>query len=387
MRPKRLAAWGAAGAAAVLLGYCALRPDMVPVEVATAQVGPLVVTVGDLGITRARHRHLVTAPTAGRVNRIELEVGDSLPAGTVVARIAPIALDARARDQARAALEAARDLERVAQAAVGQARTALEQARVDRERAERLIPTGGIAPAEVERLHRVERDRAAVLDAAEARHRAAAHDVEAARAVWAGGGDGGTVAVTCPLGGVVLAIPERSARTVAQGEPLIEVGDPADLEVVVDLLSTDAVRVQPGARVLVTGWGGAATLTGRVTRVEPGGFTKVSALGVEEQRVNVVAALDSIPAGLGHQFRVDLRVILWEGDSVLAVPSSALFRRGEGWAVYRIERGRAQERPVVVGQESASLSEIVSGLARGDLVIRHPTDQIEDGVRVRPAER
>jgi HlyD family secretion protein len=179
---------------------------------------------------------------------------------------------------------------------------------------------------------------------------------------------------------------------VAPGEPLLEVGDPGDLEVVVDLLSADAVRVGVGAPIRVTGWGGSGTLTGQVTRVDPAGFTKVSALGVEEQRVNVVGALDSVPASLGHRFRVDVRVVLWAADSVLAVPSSALFRRGDQWAVYRIENGRARERPVTVGHESASDSEILEGLAPGDLVIRHPSDRIRDGVRIRamtirPADR
>ena len=389
--PRRALTWGIAGGLAALLAWRALRPEVLQVDAAGAAHGPLMVTVGDQGETRARHRHVVTAPSAGRVERIALEVGDRVLPGTVVARLAPVSLDARGREQARAALDAARDLERVAAAVVEEARAALEQARADRQRAERLLSGGGIAPAEVERLALIERGSAEEVTAAEARHRAAVHDVEAARSLLESD-DSRTVPVVCPLGGVVLGVPEPSARTVAPGEPLLEVGDPRDLEVVVDLLSADAVRVEVGAPMRVTGWGGSGTLTGRIVRVDPAGFTKVSALGVEEQRVNVVGALDSVPASLGHRFRVDVRVVLWAADSVLAVPSSALFRRGDQWAVYRIENGRARERPVTVGHESASDSEILTGLAPGDLVIRHPSDRIRDGVRIRamtirPADR
>ncbi|HEX9165704.1 MAG TPA: HlyD family efflux transporter periplasmic adaptor subunit, partial [Gemmatimonadales bacterium] len=241
----------------------------------------------------------------------------------------------------------------------------------------------GIAPAEAERLALIERGRADQVTAAEARQRAAAHDVEAARSLLESGESGRTVPVICPLGGVVLAVPEQSARTVAPGEPLLEVGDPSDLEVVVELLSADAVLVTVGAPMQVTGWGGAGTLTGRVTRVDPAGFTKVSALGVEEQRVNVVGVLDSMPVPLGHRFRVVVRVVLWSGDGVLSVPSSALFRRGGQWAVYLIENGRARERAVQVGHESSTDSEILEGLSPGDVVVRHPSDRIREGVRVR----
>jgi HlyD family secretion protein len=380
--PRRALTWGIAGVLAALLVWRALRPEVLQVDAAAAAHGPLMVTVGDQGESRARHRHVVTAPSAGRVERIALEVGDRVLPGTVVARLAPVSLDARGREQARAALGAARDLERVAAAVVGEARAALEQARADRQRAERLLSGGGIAPAEAERLALIERGRAEEVTAAEARHRAAVHDVEAARSLLESD-DSRTVPIVCPLGGVVLGVPEPSARTVAPGEPLLEVGDPRDLEVVVDLLSADAVRVEVGAPMRVTGWGGPGTLTGRIVRVDPAGFTKVSALGVEEQRVNVVGALDSVPASLGHRFRVDVRVVLWAADSVLAVPSSALFRRGDQWAVYRIENSRARERPVTVGHESASDSEILEGLAPGDLVIRHPSDRIRDGVRIR----
>ena len=386
MRLQRRHLWYAAGLiAAAWLAFRLLRPETIAVEVAPATVGPLLVTVGDEGQTRVRHRHIVTAPVPGRLERITLEVGDTVAAGAIVARLAPLPLDARSRSQAEAALEATRDLERRSMAGVEQARTALEQAKQDRARAEQLAAGGGIARADLERLRLEELTRQREVEAAEAGARAAAHDVQSARsALMASGTAAGarTLRLTCPVGGRVLAIPERSERTVQAGESLLEVGDPSDLEIVVDLLSTDAVKASAGQRMLVTGWGGDSALAGRVRLVEPAGFTKVSALGVEEQRVNVIGDFITVPARLGDRFRLDVRLVLWDGDTVLKVPASALFRRGAEWAVFVAQDGRARERKVTVGHESSTESEVTAGIARGEMVIRHPTDRIRDGTRV-----
>ena len=386
MRLQRKHLWYAAAViAAAWLAIRLLRPETIAVEVAPAAVGPLLVAVGDEGQTRVRYRHIVTAPVPGRLERIGLEVGDAVAAGAVVARLAPLPLDARSRLQAEAALEASRDLERRSVAAVAQARTALEQTQQDRQRAEQLVAGGGIARAEVERLRLAVQAREREVEGAEAGARAAAHDLQSARsALMASGTAAGarTLRLTCPVGGRVLAIPERSARTVPAGESLLEIGDPSDLEIVVDLLSTDAVKALPGQRMLVTGWGGDSTLEGRVRRVDPAGFTKVSALGVEEQRVNVVGDFVAVPARLGDRYRLDVRLVLWEGDSVLKVPASALFRRGDGWALFVAKDGRAREREVTVGHESSTEAEITAGIARGEVVIRHPTDRVRDGTRV-----
>jgi HlyD family secretion protein len=386
MRLQRRYVWYAAGLLAIVwVAFRLLRPETVPVDVAPAVLGPLVETVGDEGQTRVRHRHIITAPLPGRLQRITLQVGDSVGAGMVVARLAPLPLDARSRQQAEAALEAARDLERMSAAAVGEARTALEQAREDRERGAALAGGGGLAPADLQRLELIERARLRGVEAAEAQAQATAHDAERARlALLASGRAAGTatLALVCPIGGRVLALPEQSERTVVAGQTLLEIGDPADLELIVDLLSTDAVKVQPGQRLLVDGWGGGTTLEGRVRRVEPAGFTKISALGVEEQRVNVVGDFDSVPPRIGDRYRLDVRVVLWAGDSVLTVPASALFRRGEAWALFTVEEGRARERIVTVGHESATESEITAGVSPGALVIRHPTDRVRDGSRV-----
>jgi HlyD family secretion protein len=180
----------------------------------------------------------------------------------------------------------------------------------------------------------------------------------------------------------VLRIPERSERVVAAGEPLLEMGNCGDLEIVADLLSSDAVKVRPGHRMLVEDWGGDSALIARVRRVEPGGFTKISALGVEEQRVNVVADFVDPPGPLGDGYRVEVRIVVWEAADVLRIPASALFRHGDAWHVFVVERGRARRRAVDVGARGTFDAEVLGGLAAGEVVIRHPSDRIDDGVRV-----
>jgi HlyD family secretion protein len=364
-----------------------LRPERLEVETVPVTTGPLMETVGDEGITRVRDRYLVTAPVAGRVERIALRPGDAVTPGKVLARLRPPALDARGLEQAGASLRAAMERQSEAESMLAQARVGHARARRDRERAEPLVSDGGVARAEVERLGFEEESRLREVRAAEFHARAAAQDVATARAAMsgaAGGESGRAVELRSPVGGTVLTVPEQSARTVEAGTVLLEVGDPASLEIVVDLLSTDAVRVAPGDEMLVTRWGGGDTvLCGAVRRVEPSAFTKVSALGVEEQRVNVLGDLDAPPRRLGDRFRVEVQVVLWQADNVLQVPASALFRRGEEWAVFVVAGGRARERVVRVGHASAGAAEVLEGVEAGVTVIRHPTDRVKDGVRVR----
>lgn len=384
---RRTAPWAIAIGITLALGWLLFRPRPIEVETVRLATAPLLVTVGDEGETRVRYRHAITAPVAGRLARITLEPGDTVAAGTVVARLAPLPLDARSREQAVAALAAAADRARSAAASAAQARTALDQARQDRQRAERLVEVGAIARAEFERLERLEAIRSREMEAAQAQEGAAEHDVAVARSALTAAGTAGahaTLALTCPVGGVVLAVPQMSERTVPVGELLLEIGNAEDLEIAVDLLSTEAVRVRAGQAMLVTGWGALDTLRGRVRRVDPAAFTKISALGVEEQRVTVRGdLLDSAPSLLGDRFRVDVQVVLWRGDSVLQLPASALFRRGASWAVFVIEDGRARERTVTIGHEGPDAAEIVAGLEPGAMIIRQPTDRITDGVRVR----
>ena len=362
-------------------GYVMLRPTRVPVETARVTRGPMQVTVDEEGETRVRDRYVVAAPIAGRVARIALRAGDSVTPGRTVARLSPAPLDARAREAAVARVAETEDAQRAAAAAEAQARTALDQARRSRGRAQALAAQGLLAPAERELAEVEESARARELESAEFRARAAAHDVEVARAAALGGG-AGSITLRAPVCGQVLRVPEPSERVVAAGTPLLELGDCGRLEIVTDLLSSEAVRVKPGSPMLIDGWGG-GTLRGRLRVVEPSGFTKVSALGVEEQRVNVIGDFVDPPGALGDRYRVDVRIVVWEAPSVLQVPGSALVRAGEGWAAFAVVEGRARLRPVTVGHRTPFVAEVLQGLAANDLVIRYPGDRIADGVRIR----
>jgi HlyD family secretion protein len=379
------------GAAALVLGgaaIAALRSG--PMEVDTARVvpGQLMTTIDEEGRARIRNRYVIGAPVNGRLARITLREGDSVKAGVVVAELAPAPLDARGRDEARAHLEAALDLERTARAEVDEARAALGQAARSRERAEALSRRGVIAPEERERAELAETSRREELTAADFRARAAAHDVEAARAALTGPSSATTgplmrIPVRAPASGTVLRVLEQSERVLPAGTPLLEVGSRRDLEVTADVLSEDAVKVNVGDTIIVAATGQDRELRAVVTLVEPAAFTKVSALGVEEQRVNIVGRFVDNPGRLGDRYRVEVRVVIWQGR-VLRMPASALFRRDQRWHVFVILDGRARLRPVQVGHRGGTDVEIVSGLAEGDLVIRHPGDQLTEGARVKP---
>ncbi len=257
----------------------------------------------------------------------------------------------------------------------------MEQAQRARARAQELGAKGLLAPEERERAELDASSRQRELESADFQAQAAAHDVEIARAALLGDGSR-PVVLRSPVQGQVLRIPEVSERVAAAGTPLLEIGDASRLEVVADLISSDAVRVREGDPMRIEGWGGGA-LNGRVRRVEPSGFTKVSALGVEEQRVNVVGDFSDPPAGLGDRFRVELRIAVWENPSVLQVPGSAVFRVGDGWAVYLIAGDRARRRSVELGHRTPFEVEVLRGIDEGMIVIRDPSDRVTDGARVR----
>jgi HlyD family secretion protein len=370
----------------------ALWPPTVPVELATVARGPLVVTVNEEAETRIRHRFVVSAPVTGRVLRIELEAGDPVTRGQVVARMLPEPpplLDARTRAEARAAIDTARATLGRARAEEQRLRKALALAEQELARTRELHGSG---LATRQQLDARDTDARAAQDAAEAASfaaRAAEADLRRAEARLAPSppaASGRVVDIAAPVDGVVLRRVRESEAVVPAGEPLLELGDPARIEIVSDLLSTDAVKVRPGARAIVDQWGGDRPLDARVRRVEPSGFTKVSALGVEEQRVNVVldfADPSAAVAALGDAYRVEVAIVVWERDEVLKVPTGALFRRGEQWAAYVADAGRARERTVTVGQRTAREAEVLGGLAAGDQVVLHPGDTLADGVRVR----
>ena len=379
------AALGAAAIGAIVWGFV---PSRVPVEVTTVQRGPLEVTADEDAETRAHDRYAVSAPVTGRVSRIELHEGDAVSPGQVVAQLWPVPLSAREREEQLARIAAAEALVREAEERVRHAATDYEQAKRDRQRADRLVRDGLIAPQGAEQSQVMEATSANELEAARFRARSAQADAEAARAALlaldvARGGDRAVIPVRSPIAGKVLRIPDKSERVVAPGAPLLIVGDPHRLEVVIDLLSTDAVKVKPGMPVLLEGWGGERSLRARVRLVEPLAFTKISALGVEEQRVNVIADFVDPPGTLGDAFRVEARVVLWSAQTVLKVPVSALFRRGEAWSVFAVEGGRARRREVEIGHRGALEVEIVKGVNSGEQVIRHPSNDIDEGRRVR----
>jgi HlyD family secretion protein len=374
---------------AVILA-AALWPSAMDIDIARVERGPMRVTIDEEGETRVRERFVVSAPVMGRVERIEIEPGDPVVRGkTVVARLTPAAaplIDPRSQAELTAAVAAAG-------AAVGQARAERERAEATRTRAqstlrrlEALLKAGAISGDELEAAQTSFKSSQEAVRAAEFSVARAEHELQLARArLRPSSGGGGTVAVVAPVDGVVLKRLRESASVVPVGEPLLEIGDPRSLEIVSDLLSTDAVRVKRGDAVLIEQWGGSGPLEGRVRRVEPSGFMKVSALGVEEQRVNVVLdfaePLDKVQT-IGDGFRVEAHVVVFRQENALKAPVGALFRDGDGWAVFTVEGGRASKRALKVARRNGVEAMIEEGLKAGDRVVVYPSDALKDGSRL-----
>jgi HlyD family secretion protein len=384
MRPVPVVLAVVAAAAVAGGGWLAFRPAAVAVETALVARGPLRVTLVEQGETRAHDRFVVTAPAAGRVERVAAHEGDAVAAGDTVAVLHVAPLSAAEREAQLARIAAAEASVREAAELARKSRTALEQAVRERERSERLVREKFVAAQAAEQARTAEAGAEAERAAAEARLRAASAQAAAVRAALTPADPTASsrpVRLRAPAAGRVLRIFERSERVVAAGAPLVTVGDPRLLEVVADFLSTDAVRIRPGMAAMLSAWGG-APIGARVRVVEPAAFTKVSALGVEEQRVNVVLDLAEVPAGLGDGFRVDVAVVVSEAADVLKVPASAVFARGGGHAVFAVRGGRAQRLDVVLGLANRDEAEVRDGLAPGDEVVRYPTSALREGVRV-----
>jgi HlyD family secretion protein len=389
-------AWIAIGLLVVAGLIYGFMPRPLAVDLAEVIRGPLTVTIVEEGRTRVIDRFVLSAPVAGFARRVELDVGDPIFRGDRVLILEPLrsdVLDPRRRAEAEARVAAARAAlhgaeQKVAAAAADAEFTAAELARKERLRAERTI-----SEDELDRARASARAAAATLRSAEFAVDVARYDLEAAETALEysaalGAGDAPeTVSVIAPVSGRVLRLVRESEGVVAAGEPLIEIGDPRALEVAVDVLSADAVRLAPGTRVRLLRWGGAGALDAVVRVVEPTGFTKISALGVEEQRVWVISDIVS-PADewerLGDGYRVEAEFILWQDDDVLKIPSSAMFRTGDGWAVYVLRDGRARLRSVEAGRQAGLETQILAGLEAGEQVITHPGDQVADGRRIRP---
>jgi len=365
-------------------------PDPIGVDVAPVTIGPLVVTVDEDGETRAHDRYVVSAPVAGRVSRIELHEGDSIKEAQVVAEIWPLPLSARERDEQLARIASSEALSREATEQVRRAKIEHKQAQRERERMQTLVRDGFVSPQAAEQTIVAESISANALDAVRFRARSAAAELRAAKAaqlaIAAKPGNRAAVRLESPVSGKVLRIPEKSERVVAPGTPLLILGDADKLEIVIDVLSTEAVRIKPGMSVLIEGWGGDEPLQATVSVVEPYAFTKVSALGVEEQRVNVVADFVGTHAALADAYRVEARVVIWRSDNALKVPASALFRKQDGWAAFVFDDGRALLRDVTTGQRTAFEVQVLSGLEAGESMILHPSNDIADGTRVRMRE-
>jgi HlyD family secretion protein len=384
--------WVVGAVAAGALAWLFFAPEPVVVEMATAGRGPLEVTVDQEGEVRVHDRYVVAAPVAGKLVRIDLHDGDAVNAGDVVAELEPAPLDPRGRDEAIARVEAAHAGVREAQKRVEQAAAMLAQERSELARVERLVAERFVSPEAADKARTAVTTGSAELEAARARVAAARSEEKVAQAALlalpsADGKPGRIVPLTSPATGRVLRVNQQSERTVSAGTQVMVIGDPAKLEIVADVLSSDAVKIKAGATAWLEEWGGEKRLRATVRLVEPYAFTKVSALGIEEKRVNVV--MDPVdPLGpLGDGYRVEARIVIWSAPDVLKVPASAVFRSGEGWAVFAVEDGRARQRTVEVGARNPLEAEVRSGIAAGTTVIKYPTNEVGEGVRVAAAKR
>jgi HlyD family secretion protein len=370
----------------------AFMPRPVEVELAEIALRTIEVGVEEDGEARIREVFTISATIGGKLQRIDLHAGDPVVAEeTVVAVIgpaAPVLLDSRSRAVAEASAAAAQAATDLARAQLGQAEATLDFMTSEANRAIALFQKGAVSQRTYDTAIREERTARAAVASAIANLAVREKELESALAVLrsdrGGRGDTCCVEIVAPVSGRVLRVLTESEQVVQPGAPLLEIGDPGELEVVVELLSRDAVRVQEGAEARITGWGG-PPLAARVERIEPSATTRVSALGIDEQRVEVILQLDGDPAdwqALGHGFRVIARIAVWQGEGVLSIPVGALFRDGSEWAAFVVRDGRARLTPITLGERNEAYAQVLEGLAAGDSVILHPSDQVTDGASV-----
>jgi HlyD family secretion protein len=386
--------WIGGGVLAVALSAAALRPHPLHVEASPLTRGPLRVTLDEEGRTQVKRRYVVSAPLAGKLLRIELRPGDRVDEGTVLARLVPAdapLLDPRARAEQEARLHAAEAAVAQADANVARSRVADTSARDDIQRKRLLSQKSAISARELELAETDAAARAQDLASAEFGAKVASHQLTQARAALLRGRTGrmDEFEIVAPASGRVLKVMRESEGVVTAGTALIEVGDPSALEIAADLLSVEAVRVRPGMEAYVDHWGGppgdAGTLAARVRSVEPSGFTKLSSLGVEEQRVRVILDLTAPPAAwqaLGDNYRVEVHIVAWRADDVLRAPTAALFRRGDAWNAFFVEDGHIRARPLDVGEQTPERVEVRGGAHAGETVVLRPAESLRDGVRV-----
>lgn len=395
-----IAKWGKRVAAIVILVLIvagtvyAMLPQPVGVDIAIVDRGPLAVTIDEEGIASIRDVFRVSAPIAGKVDRLPVEVGDRVHRGTTtVATIHPTDppfLDVRTRRELEAAIGSARASVELAKAQVASAEAGQRLAQSIFDRAQKLVVPDTISISAVEKAVADLDNANGLLQQAKAGLALRESELSSAQArliepdQLEGDGTSCCLTLRAPVDGIVLKLASESEQVVGAGAELLEIGDPRDMEIVVHLLSSDAAALAPGAPARLDDWGG-RTLSARVRRVDPAGYTKVSALGIEEQRVDVrldLADPQADWARLGHDFRVMVHIVTWEGSNVIRLPIGALFRKGSEWSVYRIVNGRAVASTVVIGHRNSSVAEVIDGLAEGDTVVLHPSDRVVDGAKV-----
>lgn len=393
---KRLIFWSVPAAILLLgIGY-SLWPQPLVVDLVTVEPGELQVTVDEEGKTRVRDVYVLSAPVTGHLRRIQVDVGDSVSfTQTVIAEIEPIDpdfLDPRSEAQAEADIRAAQSAEALARAEVSEAQAELTFADTEVKRARELLRNKTISQRDVDDAERRFKTRRAALAKAQAALQVRNYELERAQALLMSPRDTQTAHHQCecillkaPVDGRILHKYHESEGVVAAGEPLLTLGDPKDLEIIVELHSSQAVKVEPGQVVIIENWGGDSALEGRVRHVEPVGFTKVSALGIEEQRVNVIIDLTSpyqVWHRLGHGYQLDVRIVLWQHDAVITLPLTALFRDADNWAIFVDNNGTAQKRYVTLGHKNDLQAQVVNGVQAGESVLMYPSDRVADGVAV-----
>ena len=369
----------------------AFWPRSIPVDIAPVEIGKMSVQIEEEGETRVKDIFIVSVPIAGDIDRIDLEAGDQVVSGqTVLAHIKPVSspsLDPRTEAQRRASVDAARSAVRLAESEIESLAADFNFLAAERDRLKQLYDKGYASKAAFEKADAAVDTAIAALHAAEARLGVRRSELQMARAslmqTFGRVDHGDHIDLKSPIDGVVLLVNRESEGPIVQGTSIMEIGNVDEIEIISDLLSEDAVQVNIGDHVEISGWGG-DPISARVKRIEPFAFTKISALGIEEQRVNVIIDLDSTDDAdrLGHGYRVDVGITIWSAEDVISIPMTALFRHDNEWTVYVIEMGRAKLRQIEIGHLNARRAEVLSGIQPGSFVIEHPSNRIRDGVKI-----
>ena len=388
---RKLLLWSLGIGFLALAGY-GLKPKPIPVETAEVARGPLTVHVVEEGKTRIRNRYIVAAPVAGNMRRVTLKAGDEVKAGETLLTViepglAPL-LDARTQAQTEARIQGAEAARSRAEETLEMARTTAQFAQANWDRVKKNIGEGSISVTDRDNIELEAKMREREVRAGEFAQKVADYELAQAKAALlslTSAGSGAVVEVKAPVSGRVLKVQQESAMMVTPGTPILEIGHPADLEIEAEILSRDAVSMKPGAEVLVDQWGGDVPLKARVRRVEPAAFTKVSALGVEEQRVIVLSDLDPLPPEakvLGDRYRVEVRVAVWHDGDVMLAPGGSLFREGAEWKTFVLKENKALKVTVQIGHTDGKMAEVLSGLEPGMTLLMHPPDSVVDGSEV-----